>query len=308
MHSLLRILQLNVRKQQPVQLSLMNDPDLQDYAVVAVTEPYARSVNGVIMTSPAGHSNWTKMIPTRIEDRMWPIRSMLWVRRDIEAEQVPVPSADLTAAVLRLEDRDVMVVSVYVEGRDETALVVAMRQLRNLIHQFRDRTGRRTDVVLAGDFNRHDILWGGDDVPVKRQGEARPIIELMSENGLCSLLPRGTKTWQGKDVESTIDLVLATSEMAEEVVECDIHTTEHGSDHRATQTIFDVATPERDVAPRLLLKNAPWPMILARVEDNLRPLPWTVDVQTQTDQLMEVVLEAIRELTPRAQPPAYTKR
>jgi hypothetical protein len=60
--------------------------------------------------------------------------------------------------------------------------------------EFRNRSGRRTDVILVGDFNRYDTLWGGDEVTGRRQGEARPIIELMGEYGLYSLLPRGTKT------------------------------------------------------------------------------------------------------------------
>ncbi|OAQ59004.2 endonuclease/exonuclease/phosphatase [Pochonia chlamydosporia 170] len=55
--------------------------------------------------------------------------------------------------------------------------------------------------------------------------------------------------------------------------------------------------PERTVTHRLLLKNAPWTMISARVEDNLRPLPWTVDVQTQTDQLMEAKRWWTKDLT-----------
>ncbi len=33
-------------------------------------------------------------------------------------------------------------------------------------------------------------------MPYERQGEADPIIDLMNEVGLSSLLPRGTKTWQ----------------------------------------------------------------------------------------------------------------
>ncbi|KAM4055633.1 endonuclease-reverse transcriptase domain-containing protein [Hirsutella rhossiliensis] len=46
-----------------------------------------------------------------------------------------------------------------------------------------------------------------------------------------SLLPRGTKTWQGRDSESTLDLVLALAELADEMVICNIHPMEHGSDH-----------------------------------------------------------------------------
>lgn len=48
---------------------------------------------------------------------------MLWVRKDLEAEQVAVESSELTAAVLRLPDRAVLVVSVYVPGNDAEALL-----------------------------------------------------------------------------------------------------------------------------------------------------------------------------------------
>ena len=48
--------------------------------------------------------------------------------------------------------------------------------------------------TIAGDFNRHDQLWGGDEVSMERQGEADPIIDMMNELALSSLLRRGTKT------------------------------------------------------------------------------------------------------------------
>ena len=64
MHRDLRIFQLNVRKRDTVQLGVMNDADLSDYAVLALTEPYARLVDGSVVTAPNGHSNWTKMVPS----------------------------------------------------------------------------------------------------------------------------------------------------------------------------------------------------------------------------------------------------
>jgi exonuclease III len=65
----------------------------------------------------------------------------------------------------------------------------------------------------------------------------------MSEHSFHGLLPRGTKTWQKGDSETTIDLVLASEELATSVIKCAIHTTEHGSDHRAVETMFDIAPP-----------------------------------------------------------------
>ncbi|KAK4065821.1 hypothetical protein Purlil1_14014 [Purpureocillium lilacinum] len=130
----------------------------------------------------------------------------------------------------------------------------------------------------------------------------------MSEHGLYSLLPRGTRTWRRQDQESTIDLVLATSELADEMLTCALHTTDHGSDHQAIQTTFDVRLPKRIVTPRLLFKNAPWNRIRTRVEEVLAPLPWTSDVQTQTDQLMNAVTGAVHDMTPQAKPSQYAKR
>src|ERR1700722_440036 len=116
---------------------------------------------------------------------------MLWIQKDLEAEQLAIQSPDLTAALIHLPDRKMLIVSVYIPHGTE-ALLEEIEQIRTLISTTRQRIGTRTDVVLAGDFNRHDQLWGGNDVT--RQGEADPIIDLMAEVGLRSLLPRGTIT------------------------------------------------------------------------------------------------------------------
>ena len=125
------------------------------------------------------------------------------------------------------------------------------------------------EVVIVGDFNRHDQLWGGDDVSLVRQGEADQIIDLMGEFALSSLLRRGTKTWHGGDYDTTIDLVLASEELTASTVKCAIHGTEHGSDHRAIDTVFDISVPVPKLQERLLLKNAPWKEINIRIAKTL---------------------------------------
>ncbi|EXK24557.1 hypothetical protein FOMG_18723 [Fusarium oxysporum f. sp. melonis 26406] len=132
MSTRLQVYQLNVRKNDKVHLSVMNNRGLRGYAALAVADPWACTIEGQVVTTPNHHSNWTKMIPTKTREprvSRWPIRNMLWIRRDLEAEQVPIPSPDLTGAIIRFPERDVLVVSVYVEGRNEQALEVAMGQL-----------------------------------------------------------------------------------------------------------------------------------------------------------------------------------
>ncbi|KID81061.1 Endonuclease/exonuclease/phosphatase [Metarhizium guizhouense ARSEF 977] len=258
-----------------------------------------------------GHSNWTRIVPSVANEVGWPIRSMLWVRQDLEPEQIAIVSPDLTAAILHLQDRDVLVVSVYVQCNDVEALSVAVRELDQLVSRFRCGTGKRTDVVIAGDFNRHDVLWGGEDTIARRQGEGQPIIDLMNDHGLHSLLPRGTTTWQGPrlGLDSTIDLVLGTEELADDMVKCAIHPTEYGSDHRPIQTVIDIDVPHQDVEPGLLFKNAPWTAIRQRISRELKSVCWLArGLQGQTDKFMEIVMGAIKDLTPRAKPTPYAKR
>jgi hypothetical protein len=306
-----QLLQLNVAKREMVQLSLLNDDNLKDFSALAISEPYswrARENNTTVVV-PIQHPNWTKMIPTALHDGRWPIRSMLWIRRDLEARQIPVESPDITAAILRLPDRSILLVSLYVPKSN----LVQLQQLLHLVQQVIEGTygesRTRLDILIAGDFNRHDQLWGGDDVSLtQRQGEADPIVDFIGDFSLHSLLPRGTKTWAKNGHESTIDLVFASHELATTLLKCGVYNVEHGSDHRAIETLFDIAPPERVVVQRLLLKNAPWNTIRQRINAALQGVPLELGAQAQTDQLMAVVLEAIHALTPKAKPSPYAKR
>jgi 3'(2'),5'-bisphosphate nucleotidase len=138
--------------------------------------------------------------------------------------------------------------------------------------------------------------------------EADPIIDLMSEFAISSLLRRGTKTWHGRDYETTIDLVLASEELTTSMVKCAIYRTEHGSDHRAIDTVFDALVPSPKHQERLLLRNAPWKKINARMASTLEVSPSDGTAQQETDRLMSAVLEAVHALTPKARPSPYAKR
>jgi Reverse transcriptase (RNA-dependent DNA polymerase) len=102
--------------------------------------------------------------------------------------------------------------------------------------------------------------------------------------------------------------MLASDELAATTLKCDVHNTEHGSDHRAIETEFDVALPEHHLEPRLLWKNAPWGQIRERIETRLRVTSTEGNTQEQVDRLMAVVQEVVVTLTPKAKPSPYAKR
>lgn len=303
-----QIVQLNVKKQGSIHDSLMNDEEIRNTAVILIQEPQARNIAGRLLTTPMAHKGWAKMTPSVWSEGRWAIRSMLWINESLEAEQLSTGSPDLTAAMINLHDKSILVVSAYVAGQDNSALRDTCAVLRNLITDSRRRTDRPVEILIAGDFNRHDQLWGGDGVSMDRQGEADQLVELMGDYSLTSLLPRGTKTWHDGRYETTIDLVLASEGLVEAKIRCTIGGTDHGSDHYKITTTFDMAMPEVEHEPRLLFKNTPWKEVNTRIKKTLHGKCTTGDVQVDTDRLMSAVLEALHALTPKSKPSPYAKR
>ena len=117
----------------------------------SISEPYVFEMEGKVRTSPMGHQGWTAILPSERHRGRRPVRSMLWVRKDIECEQVRVPSADLTVALLRLPGRSVLLASVYVEGGSAAALGEAIRLLDDAISTVQRHAGPRLDIVVASD-------------------------------------------------------------------------------------------------------------------------------------------------------------
>jgi hypothetical protein len=83
---------------------------------------------------------------------------MLWINKDIEAEQVMTESPDLTAAIVRLPDQLVLVASVYVPGYDLQALRRIYSMLCNTITEARRKAGTAVEVAIVGDFNWYNQL------------------------------------------------------------------------------------------------------------------------------------------------------
>ncbi|KAJ9480984.1 hypothetical protein VN97_g12529, partial [Penicillium thymicola] len=304
MNKTVRIIQLNVRKQGAVHDSLMNDEETRDAVALAIQEPQARRIQGRLLTTPMGHHKWNKMVPSTWREGRWAIRSILWVNKDVEAEQVPIESPDLTAAVIRLPERLIFMASVYVEGGDASALDDACDRLRKAITKVRRDAGTMVEIMIVGDFNRHDQLWGGDDVSLTRQGEADPIIDLMNEFFLSSLLKRGTKTWHGggqtKDCESTIDLVLASENLTQSMVKCAIHGTEHGSDRiddegtRPQRAPVEMSAITMEEIERQLLATKSWK---APGEDGLPAIVWKMTWPVVKHGVLELFQASLDEGT-----------
>ena len=105
------------------------------------------------------------------------------------------------------------------------------------------------------------MLWGGSAVSDERQGEAEPIIDMMGNLGLVSLLRRGIITRiQGED-KSTINLILTIHGLANARIIYKAYNIAHGLDYIVIKFSFDLSVPEQTHVKRLLFEEAPWPKI-----------------------------------------------
>ena len=164
-----------------------------------------------------------------------------------------------------------------------------------------------SDMIIAGEFNRHDILWGGTAVRDERRGEADPILNKMDSLSLIGLLPTGTITRRQRNEESTIDLVLVTANLADARLCCRIHDTQHRSDHLSIETHFDLVISDRSESNRFLFKEASWKEMNDALIEKLQFLE-PVDTQGRCDRLLRAVSEIIQQIVPKAKLSSYTKR
>lgn len=137
---------------------------------------------------------------------------------------------DICAVILTLNDRKVFLASVYIpcsqssRAKDDSRLKKRLDLLQHAF-LFQKQQVSELELVITGDFNRWDSLWGGNSLASHpRQGEGQLLIDLMSDLDLQLLLPRGTVTYTGATrngfTSSTIDLIFSTPRLAEERLVC----------------------------------------------------------------------------------------
>jgi hypothetical protein len=242
---------------------------------------------------------------------------MIWVNKKTSPHrQIDIASADI-AAVLLFTPSPTLAISVYIppgRGCEGTrALTQGLDAIREAHQRVQCEYGDNIDILIVGDFNRHDQLWGGNQVATRnRQGEAEPIVLLMADWGLTSLLPRGIFTREEGPYQSTIDLVLASTDLSRRVTRCRIHPVEHGSDHRAIETNFQSeAQPTLPPTTRFSFREAPWADInreLRDLETEIIDITDRSELDATAGRLTGRISSAIRKLVPVARPSSYGKR
>jgi len=244
----LRILEWNVGKRRAAQHSLLNYEETNNFDMLLLAEPYRFYLDNQITPKVIQHHYWEAAIPTQFNKTAYQkdnFRSMIYINKRLQYRQIPIENADLTAVTIKRGQTTILVVAVYaVYSRTRQQRTQELQSLLQAITAAWQKVQQQTDkaqLLVMGDFNRHDMVWGGAGIALERLGEGEPILDFMMEHQLYSALPRGTITFCNEPgtSKSTIDLALVPMQLQHRVRMCQISETDHGSDHNAIELVLE---------------------------------------------------------------------
>lgn len=124
----------------------------------------------------------------------------MWINSNTKYTQLTINSNDITAVILQHGTRSILVASLFIPSighgneADEQELHSRLQEVQEAITRERNNN-LEFEVFIAGDFNGHDTVWGGNEMALEtRQGEGSRILDLIEENNLQLLTQRGVPT------------------------------------------------------------------------------------------------------------------
>jgi len=311
----IRILQLNIMKSAPRMEALIYDHQNQDLDILLIQEPsittYRTHVN---------HSAWRLYRPTTKFDATR-FRSLIYVNRKISTSshrQIPCDYPDVAAIKIWTAESQTLFFSIYIPPAplfttDDTSAMPTLTAIENAITATTQNEHRTTNIIIAGDFNRHHPMWGGNNIPPRFIEHASDLITFFQTHNLSSCLPRGTATYwalNNPGQNSTIDQTV--TDRPDLLIKCQLYHENYGSDHRATYSEWNLQAQSRpSLKARKLYDRADWARIGEEVTRQMSP--WKeIKTRPTLDRVVEsltaATAQAVDRFTPNTRPTPYSKR
>jgi hypothetical protein len=209
-------------------------------------------------------------------------------------------SPDVAAVTIQVEGARLLLISIHVpykRPQEEIDLQERMACTQDIVQEVWEKTDGALHVYIGSDFDRHSNVWGGKEVALGRRKDDWPILQFMVEEGLDSMLPRGTVTFSHNNGAhpTTIDLVLVSSGLQAAMIQCKTSDTDHGGDHRVIEARFQMSWEAR--ATRRLGKThgkADWVDICRAV--SLPPQSQSIQIKQQLNDEAERFVKGISQI------------
>ena len=297
--------------------ALINDHQTQELDILLIQEPSITTYRTHI-----NHSAWRLYRPTTKVDATR-FRSLIYINRRISTSshrQIPCDHPDIVAVKIWTAESQTLVFSVYIPpvplfttDNASASAAPTLAAIENTITTATQNEKRSTSIIIAGDFNRHHPMWGGNNIPPRFIEHADELISFFQNHNLSSCLPRGTATYWALNYpgqNSTIDQTL--TDKPDLLVKCQLYHENYGSDHRATYSEWNIQAQRRPSAiDRKSYERANWARIGEEVASQMNP--WKeIKTRPALDQAVEsltaATAQAVDRFTPNTRPTPYSKR
>lgn len=278
------LFQINLGKRRAASYDLQLRTQSLGRFIVLAQEPW------MVRGRPAGLNPQHRKLVAACDDDH-PARALIYCHKD--AEVAPCPAFTGRDVACGLWDvgmpnlPQVMLISLYWDGRFPSLP-------QKFLECLKECAEKGIPVHVGGDFNAHQVLWGG------RRDTARGnlVQNLMIDYNLVLLNEGDVSTFVNANGSSVIDLTMASPECMEYISSWGVIVKDrkpngesyNGSDHRTIETRYISRPPEKMF--RRSMKDVDWKLFRSNLSERMRN--WAIPRTMTRNELDGYVEEWIR--------------
>ena len=274
----LRILQINLNKSEKAHLELINNIKAKDWDIVLVQEPHIIGHFNTIRTP----TNFRPVFPDDRGRNDKHIRSLIWVSTALGTRHwkiIGVPgSNDITAIQLSGEYGKLTIINVYNEcssPRVELALSAFLRRNAG------DLLTENSNMLWAGDFNRHHPLWNRDEdvhlFTTQALASAGRLISILADYDMVMPLPKGIPMLEHMVTKkfSRPDNVFCTPDLQDCITKCEVNKKLRPpcTDHFPIVTHLTLAQSLSPSSHNFNFRDTDWEIFRKELKKNITLIP-----------------------------------
>jgi exonuclease III len=227
-----------MRSRDEVIATLLRDPKIQEYDILALQEPW-RNLFTSTTYNPISHS-FHLCFPK--DSKESPARVCFFVNRKLDPNswRFTEYTRDLTMLDITIQTPNantiskIVIYNVYNPPRSSDHRESCLLYLRTALTVYDGE-----EQIILGDFNLYHELWGSSTT--RTDPESDELIDIIEEFQLGSLFPAGTVIYDDKNTQSCIDLCYSTQDLVDRVITCNTDPSmDHNSDHLPITTMLDL--------------------------------------------------------------------
>jgi hypothetical protein len=130
------------------------------------------------------------------------------------------------------------------QNTEEILIQLMLGEIEACIQQATETMDKPITIIMAGDFNRHHLIWSKNHIYHITIKHAKELVSFFHKHGLQSCLPRGTPTyWSISHPGSNLTINLTITDAPGSLIKCHLYYDHYRSDHRAVYSKWSINPP-----------------------------------------------------------------